>query len=432
MLVPYNVDVPMTRVPVVNWVIIGVTCLVSIVLFIREYRLQEMGSRHAHDTVRRPADKAPRPQDDDRDFDDEDDEEVPPLSLRWDRLMPVWLFTHLFVHGGVLHLVGNMVFLFCFGNAVNAKLGHWQFAVAYLLLGALAGLCFLPFLGGRSLVGASGGIMGIVGLFVVMFPRNDVEVLYWFGWLWAGMTRVSAYAVVLFFVVGDLIGVLIDRQGAVAYVAHLGGALGGFVLGVTLVKLGVLRSTRYEENLLEFMGLQQKGAPRRKGKRLGPRPSKRPLARLLKDGSDFDICERVFRRILRRGDGEVSAAGLEPKERVVVLVWHSLRVVIEGGFRALFKERIPGDRRLARTVEAYQAIGCPRPAIAIRKTAALLFDPDEEEYIDERLGRSLHKLTGLPAAEERKFMDVIDEVEIRLAEYVRSHREYFLELDEEP
>src|SRR5439155_15975748 len=144
-------------------------------------------------------------------------------------------------------------------------------------------------------------------------------VFYWFGWIWAGVTRIAAYWVVLFFVVGDLIGVVLDRGGAVAYVAHLGGALGGFALGIALVKLRVVRSTRYEENLLEFLGLQRKGEPRRrKGKKVGPRPSKgRTLARLLKDGSDHDICERVFRRVLRRGDGEVSAAGLDPKERVV-------------------------------------------------------------------------------------------------------------------
>jgi membrane associated rhomboid family serine protease len=430
MLVPYNVDVPMARFPVANWVIIGVTCLVSIVLFIREFRLREIADRRANETERRDFDRNPRPQDRDED----EDEEVPPLSLHWDRLLPVWLFTHLFVHAGLLHLIGNMVFLFCFGNAVNAKLGQWQFLVIYLLLGALAGLCFLPFLGGRPLVGASGAIMGIVGVFVVLFPRNDVEVFYWVGWLWAGATSIAGYWVVLFFVVCDLIGAVLDRHGAIAYVAHLGGAFGGFALGVALVKLRVVRSTRYEENLLEFLGLQQKGQPRRrKPKKAGPTPSKgRTLARLLRDGSDYDICERVFRRILRRGDGEVSAVGLDPKERVVVLVWHSLRVVEEGGFRALFEERIPGDRRLARTVEAYQVIGCPRAAIALRKASARLADPDAAEDIDERVRRSLHQLARLPAAEERKFMDAIGEAEMRLTEYVRGNREFFLALDEPP
>jgi membrane associated rhomboid family serine protease len=434
MFVPYNVDVPMERVPVVNWVIISVTCLVSVVLFVREARLHDAGSRRAPQNVQHPPDKAPRPQDGEDDSDDNQDEEPMPGSLRWGRLLPVWLFTHQFVHADFLHLIGNMVFLFCFGNAVNAKLGHWQFAVIYLLLGALAGLFFLPFLGGRYLVGASGAIMGIIGVFVVLFPRNDVEVFYWWGWLWSGVLRISACWVVLFYVVGDLLGAVLVRGGAVAYVAHLGGALGGFVLGVALVKLGVVRSTRYEENLLEFLGFQRKGGPRRrKAKKAEPRPSKgRTLARLLKDGSDFDICQRVFRRILRRGDGEASAVGLDPKERAVVLVWHSLRVIEDGGFGALFRERIPGDRRFARTVEAYHAIGLPRAAIAIRKAAEALADPDAEEYIDERLSRSLHKLTGLPAAEERKFMGVIDEVELRLADYVRANREFFLALDEEP
>jgi membrane associated rhomboid family serine protease len=436
MFVPYNVDVPMERVPVVNWVIIGVTCLVSIVLFIREARLEQTASRRQDETIRRALERGRNDEDIDkllRDLERQEEEAIPPLALRWDRLLPVWLFTHLFVHADLLHLIGNMVFLFCFGNAVNAKLGHWQFLLIYLLLGALAGLAFLPFLGGRCLIGASGAIMGIVGVFVVLFPRNDVEVFYWFGWIWAGATSIAAYWVVLFFVLCDLIGVALDRGGAVAYVAHLGGALGGFALGIALVKLRVIRSTRYEENLLECLGFQRKRDPRRrKAKKTMTPPAKtQTLAQLLKNGRDCDICERAFRRVLRRHDGEVSAIGLEPDEQVVMLVWHSLRVIDDGGFGALFEKVIPGDRRLVRTAEAYQAIGLPRAGIAIRKAAALLAGPDAREYLDERVGRSLHKLTGLPAAEERKFMEVIDEVELRLAEYVRAHREFFLALDRE-
>ena len=52
--------------------------------------------------------------------------------------------------------------------------------------------------------------MGIVGVFVVLFPRNEVEVLYWFGWIWGGTASISAYWVVLFFVVCDLLGVVFD------------------------------------------------------------------------------------------------------------------------------------------------------------------------------------------------------------------------------
>jgi membrane associated rhomboid family serine protease len=430
MLVPYNVDVPMARVPIANWVLIGLTCLVSVGAFIREYHLEHHAPRRAHPAL-------PRDADEDADawpvaVEEDDAEAVPPLSLRWDRLVLVWLFTHQFVHGGPLHLIGNMVFLFCFGNAVNAKLGHWQFLLSYLLLGALAGLAWLPFSGGRPAVGASGAIMGIVGLFVVLFPRNDVEIFYWFGLAWAGVTRISAFLVVLFYVLGDLVGVLIDRGGPVAYVAHLGGAAAGFALGLALVGSRLVRSTRDEENLLEFLGYQRKESPRRKkGKKARRARAPRTVEELLADGSDLDICQGVFRRVVRRTGGEITAVGLGPEERVVVLVWHSVGLVDEGGFRALFEEGIAGDRRWARTVEAYHTIGCPRAAIALRKTAARLSGADTGEYADERAERSLRELTGQRSAEERQFMQVIDEVEGRLAEYIRAHRDFFLTLDDD-
>src|SRR5205823_6429966 len=147
------VDVPMARVPVANWVLIGVTSLVTIAVWVHEARTA-----------------------------DRDDQEPEyPLALKPADFSPTQLVTYQFVHADILHLAGNMMFLFVFGNAVNAKLGHWQFVVIYLLLGVLAGAAFIPFAGGLPVLGASGAIMGIVGVFLVLFPRNDVQVFYWFG-----------------------------------------------------------------------------------------------------------------------------------------------------------------------------------------------------------------------------------------------------------
>jgi membrane associated rhomboid family serine protease len=434
MLVPYNVDVPMARVPIANWVLIGVTCLVSLAAFL--YANQNHADRDLERQLERAVQRGDEKEIErlEDEIDKRQEEAIPPLSLRWDRGVFLWLFTYQFVHGDVFHLLGNMIFLFVFGNAVNAKLGHWQFLVAYLLLGVLAGLAFLPLSGGRPIVGASGAIMGVVGLFVVLFPRNDVQIFYWFGLIWAGVTRIAAYWVVLFFVAGDLVGALFDHSGPVAYAAHLIGAAGGFALGIFLVKTRAVRSTRYEENLLECLGYQRKAERRRKKakKVKRPRAERRTAEELLADGSDFDICEGMFRRVLRDNGGEVSAAGLGPEERVVVLVWHSLNVVNEDGFRALVEEGIVGDRRLVRTAEAYCTLGCVRAGNALRKAAAAVGDGDTGEYADERVGRSVRKWAGLPAAEQKKFIEVLDEVEARLAEYVRAHRDFFLTLDEEP
>jgi hypothetical protein len=139
----------------------------------------------------------------------------------------------------------------------------------------------------------------------------------------------------------------------------------------------------------------------------------------------------MFRRVLRRNGGEVNAVGLTTEERVMVLVWHSAGVVNEGGFRALVEEGVPGDRNLERTADAYHTIGCPRAGNALRKAAAVLRHDRGREYADERMGRSVRRLAGLPAAEEKKFVEVLGEIEGLLAEYVRAHRDFFLTLDEE-
>jgi membrane associated rhomboid family serine protease len=428
MLVPYNVDVPMERPPIANWLLIGVTALVSLFFFVRPDpldRLTDQDRVRAEDEDATKEEKAQARKVMER--------LAPPLALRWSRLLPLQLFTYQFVHGDFFHLLGNMVFLFVFGNAVNAKLGHWQFLVSYLLLGALAGLAWLPFSHGRPLVGASGSIMGIVGLFVVLFPRNDVQVFYWFGLIWAGVTRISSMWVVLFYVVCDVLGVVFSHASPVAYVAHLAGAAGGFGLGIALVRSRYIRSTRFEENLLEYLGYQRREGPRRrKRRRAERRPAAATVARLLADGSDYDICNGVFRRVLRRHDGEADVRGMRPEERVVVLVWQAAEILNGGGFRALLADGLEGDPNLTRTAEAVRDIGAQKTYRAFRKALARLPGSRRSDDLDERLVHSLENLSGGPAPEERDYLEAGDEVERCLAEYVRAHRDFFLALDDLP
>ncbi|MHC4402869.1 MAG: rhomboid family intramembrane serine protease, partial [Planctomycetota bacterium] len=146
MLFPFNVDVPMERVPIANWIVIGLTCLVSVALLMAD-------PRHLPDFA---------------------------ILKGGAEFSSLQLFGHLLTHGGTFHLFANMIFLFCFGNAVNAKLGHATFLVFYFGVGALSGGAWLVFGSGEPLVGASGAIMGVVGVFFVLYPRNDVSVFYWF------------------------------------------------------------------------------------------------------------------------------------------------------------------------------------------------------------------------------------------------------------
>jgi membrane associated rhomboid family serine protease len=210
----------MQRWPIANWVLIGLTTLVSLVVFVNPTLAES-------------------------------------LALWRDEFSVIQLVGYLGVHAGPVHLAGNMMFLFCFGNAVNARLGHAQFLILYFLLGVIAGAAWL-FLGrGDALAGASGAIMGITGVFFVLYPRNEVSVLYWIFIRAAGAFQLSSYWVVLFYMAFDVWGTLF-ADDEVAYVCHLGGELFGAAIAVALLALGFYKATADEENLLQVLGLQKR------------------------------------------------------------------------------------------------------------------------------------------------------------------------------
>ena len=98
---------------------------------------------------------------------------------------PVWstLFTSMFLHGGWAHLLGNLLFLWIFGDNVEHRIGHGRFFVFYLATGVAASLAHIYFNAQSVIptVGASGAISGVLGGYLVMFPRNRVYVLTWGG-----------------------------------------------------------------------------------------------------------------------------------------------------------------------------------------------------------------------------------------------------------
>jgi membrane associated rhomboid family serine protease len=147
------------------------------------------------------------------------------------------LVTSMFLHGGWMHLIGNMWFLWVFGNNVEDSMGHVRFALFYLLCGlAAAGLqiAFQPG-SGIPMVGASGAIGGVMGAYVVLYPRVRVHTFVVLGFF---ITRFSVSAGVmlgywfLLQLVGGAIGLGRDT-GGVAFWAHVG----GFGAGVLLIAL---------------------------------------------------------------------------------------------------------------------------------------------------------------------------------------------------
>ena len=149
----------------------------------------------------------------------------------------ITLLTAIFMHGGWAHILGNMLYLWIFGDNLEDRLGHGRYLLFYLLVGLLASLAhvFTSVLIGDNLqipsLGASGAIAGVLGGYLLLFPHNRVTVI-----LVRIVTQVRAiFAVGLWFLlqlVGGL-GVLGGGSDGVAYAAHIG----GFIAGLALIKL---------------------------------------------------------------------------------------------------------------------------------------------------------------------------------------------------
>lgn len=162
------------------------------------------------------------------------------------------LLGYMWLHGGLLHLLGNMWFLWVFGNAVCAKVGNLRYLLLYVLLGVAAGVAHLLTSSGTA-VGASGAINGIVGMYLVLFPQNDIT-CYWSPIIiyWRRFT-LSSFWIILIWLSWDIIGAFFLSSGSnVAYFAHLGGFGAGFAIAVLMCHRGWLRMERYERSLLQI------------------------------------------------------------------------------------------------------------------------------------------------------------------------------------
>jgi membrane associated rhomboid family serine protease len=154
------------------------------------------------------------------------------------------IFTSMFMHAGWLHLGGNMLYLWIFGDNVEDNFGHLKFLIFYLLCGIAATLAQLAFSTGSNVpnLGASGAIAGVLGAYILLFPRGQVKVLMGRGVIPMPALVVIGFWIVLQFVSG--IGSITNsaETGGVAYMAHIGGFLAGIVL-TFLLRAGTKQET---------------------------------------------------------------------------------------------------------------------------------------------------------------------------------------------
>ncbi len=209
MLIPLKVDVPMDRRPWVNYAIIAITVVVSVVAW---------------------------------------------LDIDGIFLPLAGFGTSCLLHVGLFHLIGNMLFLWIFGNAINYKFGHLGYLGLYVAVALIGDLAHQSFSGGIA-VGASGAINGVMGAFLVFFPRNDVTV-FWMIWFRPGVSRLSSGWIILFWVAWDVLFLGLGSDTGVALWAHVGGFVAGFGVALICAFTGLIKPTQDEQSLLQVLKIR--------------------------------------------------------------------------------------------------------------------------------------------------------------------------------
>ena len=141
------------------------------------------------------------------------------------------IFTSMFMHGSWMHLIGNMVFLWIFGDNIEDSMGRVKFFAFYLLSGI--GAAYLQALIDPSstipMIGASGAIAGVLGGYLLLHPKANVNVLMWII-IFISVIRIPAYIVLGFWIIGQFFNASFGAEGGVAYFAHIGGFVAGMIL----------------------------------------------------------------------------------------------------------------------------------------------------------------------------------------------------------
>lgn len=219
LLLPIRTDAPQRRVPYVNYGLIALNVLV----FLLTDAIGGTTGGFGEDLKRRFA--------------------IDPSHLKLTQF-----FTYQFLHGDLMHVFFNMLFLWVFGNSVNSKMGHLPYLLFYLAAGVFAGMGFAMSSIGWC-IGASGSIAGVTTAYLALYPHSQVTTLYWF-WIFGFWHIKALYLIVFKIIVFDnIIMPGLSGGGAfdqVAYSAHLAGYLFGFSLCLLLLLIRALPRDQYD------------------------------------------------------------------------------------------------------------------------------------------------------------------------------------------
>ena len=149
------------------------------------------------------------------------------------------LFTSMFMHGGFMHLAGNMLYLWIFGDNIEGALGHFRFVIFYFLCGTAA--AFTQILSAPDstipMIGASGAVSGVLGAYLIFYPRARIRTFVFLG-IFITFLRLPAVLLLGFWILGQVISAIFSNPGSpgVAWFAHLGGFFMGMLLAPLLKK----------------------------------------------------------------------------------------------------------------------------------------------------------------------------------------------------
>jgi membrane associated rhomboid family serine protease len=206
MLIPIRTDSPLRHTPYMNWTLIAANVLAYLAQLMVP-GLRERFALYAHD--------------------------------------PWWVafITYAFLHGSPMHLVGNMLFLYIFGNNVNDKMGHLAYLGFYLAGAVFAGIGYVAVSGEAAVIGASGAVAAVTGAYLILFPRATVTVFYVIFFI--GTAELSSFWFVALFFIKDLMGMSGPPSG-IAFSAHVFGTLYGFLVCFGLLGAKVLPRDQFD------------------------------------------------------------------------------------------------------------------------------------------------------------------------------------------
>ena len=259
MFIPYAVDAPFDHRPVVNWlVLLGIILVFVLQVATSEKQAAEKSKKEIESPIEEVL-RVPTVENEVATKQVEKKQAVTGPMARF--ALNGWgigLFTYIWLHGGVLkgtvRLIGNLIFLWPFGNAVCAKLGNKLYLLVYLGFGLLAGVTHL-LLGVGPAIGACGVISGIVGIYIVLFPEDTISCFFLLPHPMA--VSISGYWVVALWFVFDLLEAGLGGPGT-TYYAHILCVGAGVGLAVLMLKKKWLVMESDEKSLLQMLSRKEK------------------------------------------------------------------------------------------------------------------------------------------------------------------------------